>query len=280
MASIPARKIEERLAPGSRLWATGLVDNDGDGEFSANNLLQFVARVRSAPSRLPQLLMPAAKKSSLAWDDFDHIGPQRMIAERMIASGKGAAILLYGPPGTGKTEFAKLLAERNLGKAVFAGLGDENGREPTRRERLGHLSILRALTRGDSSRIVVMDEADDILVLGGEEWREGRSKLWLNRLIETGERPTIWILNEPGLLDRSIVRRMSLAIEFPAPPLHVRRRIVERHAKKAKLALADVDVARLAALPAAPAVLASAVHGARLAGGGAGEAGRRTAADR
>lgn len=272
LAGIPASKIEVRLAPGSRLWATGLVDNDGDGEFSANNLLQFVARVRSAPSRLPQLLMPTAKKSSLTWDDFDHIGPQREIAEKMIASGKGAAILLYGPPGTGKTEFAKLLAERNRGKAVFAGLGDKNGREPTRRERLGHLSILRALTRGDPSRIVVMDEADDILMLGGDDRREGRSKLWLNRLIESGERPTIWILNEPRLLDRSIVRRMSLAIEFPAPPLHVRRRIVEQHAKKAKLALTGGEAARLAALPAAPAVLASAVQGARLAGGGACEA--------
>ena len=272
--------IEAYIHQGSRLGV--LVEVNCETDFVALNdnfkdLVQDISMhiAAAAPDYVSRDEVPAdvaAKEKEIQLARTIEEGKPPQIAEKIVASGKTAAILLYGPPGTGKTEFAKLLAERNHGKAVFAGLGDEDGREPRRQERLSHLSILRALTFGDSSRIVVMDEADDILLLGDEDRRERSSKLWLNRLIEGGERPTIWILNEPHLLDRSIVRRMSLAIEFPAPPMHVRRRIVERHAKKAKLTLSALDTNRLAALPAAPAVLASAVRGAKLAGGGADEA--------
>lgn len=265
-------RIEQRLRPGSRLFATGLIRNDGDGEYRAEDFLERIGLTQTAPSRLGEVLMPRSRKASLEWSDFDHVGELRDIAFRLLAGGGGVPILLYGPPGTGKTEFAHLLAERAGMRAVLAGQEDQSGGEPTRGERLGHLVILRALTRNDPTRIVVMDEADDILLLGGERGREGRSKLWLNNLIEGAARPTIWIVNEPGMLEESIVRRMALAIEFPTPPLHVRRRIVARQARKARLRLSDSEAARLAALPAAPAVLGSAIRSARAVGGGAAEA--------
>ena len=118
--------MEDRLAVGARLWSTGLVDNDRDGEVSANNFLQRIAKSGSPPSRLANQLMPVAKPSTLAWDDFDHIGPQRDIAEALVGESKHCAILLYGPPGTGKTEFAKLLASRSGKRAVFAGMESFN----------------------------------------------------------------------------------------------------------------------------------------------------------
>ena len=268
LANLPLGKVEDRLAVGARLWSTGLVDNDGDGEVSANNFLRRIAKSGSPPSRLVRQLMPLAKPSSLSWDDFDHIGPQRDIAETLVCASVPCAILLYGPPGTGKTEFAKLLASRSGKRAVFAGMEDENGREPDRRERLAQLTLLRALTSGDLSRVVVMDEADDVLQLGALEDRGGRSKLFLNRLIEGGERPTIWIVNDLWRFEESVIRRMSLAIEFPMPSLAVRKRVVERHAAKAKLKLDAEAKHRLASLPAAPAVIATALRGAKSAGGG------------
>ncbi|WP_165938367.1 ATP-binding protein [Parafrankia sp. BMG5.11] len=272
LTGLRASRIEERLAPGSRLSNTGLVDNDGDGEVSASDFLTRIARSPSGPARLSHQLMPAAARSSLAWEDFAHIGPQREIAEKLVGSQSGASILLYGPPGTGKTEFARLLASRANMRAVFAGLSDEAGQEPSRRGRIAHFTVLRALTRNCPTRLLVMDEADDILQLGDHDSRGRRSKLWLNRLVEEGERPTVWIINEPRLLEESIIRRMSIAIEFPRPPLPVRHRIIERHAKKTRLRLTEEDVARLASLPAAPALLASAVQGAKKIGGGGGEA--------
>jgi SpoVK/Ycf46/Vps4 family AAA+-type ATPase len=265
-------EIDDRLGAGRRLSRCGLIDNDSDGEVSANRLLERIARSNSPPSRLARQLMPAAPRSSLQWSDFDHIGPQRAIAQALIAADRGASILLYGPPGTGKSEFARLLADTTGKRALFAGLEDENGREPTRRERLTHLAILRALVRKDPTRLVVLDEADDVLRLNGLEDRGFRSKLFLNRLVEEAERPTIWIINDPDCLDRSIVRRMSLAIEFPLPPRSVRRRVVERHARAARLKLAQPEIDRLASIPAAPAVIFNALASAKAAGGGAKEA--------
>lgn len=116
-----------------------------------------------------------------------------------------------------------------------------------------------------------MDEADDILRLDHNE-RGQRSKLFLNRLVEKAERPTVWIVNEPRVLDPAILRRFSLAIEFPRPPLSVRRRVVDRHARRARLRLSAVEREKLAALPATPAVIGNAIRAGRSAGGGGGEA--------
>jgi hypothetical protein len=265
-------RIELCLAPGSRLSNTGMIDNDGDGEYSAGNFLLRIARSPATQTQLSRQLMPPAPASTLRWEDFEHLGPLRDIAKRLVAGGEGSSILLYGPPGTGKTEFARLLAKLSGAKAVFAGESDEDGREPCRNERLAHLILLHALTRHDEERMVVVDEADDVLELGGGESRGLRSKVWLNRLVEGGERPTVWIVNEPRNLGEAILRRMDLALEFPRPPRPIRERMVKQHACKQHLALNADAIARLAALPAAPALIGSAIRSAKRVGGGAEEA--------
>lgn len=272
LAGMRPSEIENRLAGGGRLFRSGLIDFHSDGELSANRLLERIAKSNLPPSRLARQLMPPAPRSSLKWSDFDHVGPQSAIAQALVSADEPASILLYGPPGTGKSEFARLLADTTGKRAVFAGLEDENGSEPSRHERLSHLAILRALVRKDPARLVVMDEADDVLRLSTVVDRGFRSKLFLNRLIEEAERPTIWILNDPECLERSLIRRMSLAIEFPVPPRSVRRRIVERHAQGSCLGLSGAHVDRLASLPAAPAVIGNALASAKAAGGGADEA--------
>lgn len=262
-----ANAVESRLMVSAPICHGGLVDRDPDGEFSAANYLLRIARSGArSKAQLVRTLMPRSSRSSLRWEDFEHLGFPREIAKKLVSSGEGVSILLYGPPGTGKSEFARLLASRAGAKALFAGESDDSGREPHRRERLAHLMTLRALTRGDQKHLIVMDEADDVLLLDPEE-RGHRSKLWLNNLVECGERPTIWIINEPRRLEESIVRRMDLAIEFPKPTRAVREKIIRRHIRKEKLRVSDDTVMQLAGLPAAPAILASAVRGAKRAGG-------------
>ena len=266
LAKLNTTAVEARLAPGSRLWSTGLIEDDRDGEISPNLFLSRVARSSLPPSRLARQFMPTVMRSSLRWEDFEHIGLQREIACALVAKDAPVGILLYGPPGTGKTEFACLLAQRAGKRAIFAGRNTD-GQEPSRRDRLASLSLSRALTKGDPTRIVVMDEADDILQLGLLEERGRRSKLFLNSLVEDSKRPTVWIVNEPRRFEESLIRRMAVAIEFPRPALTVRRKIVEHHARRAKLRLSENGAHRLASLPAAPAVIAAAVRGAKEAGG-------------
>ena len=149
---------------------------------------------------------------------------------------------------------------------AFAGLvGTEEGTEPGRSERLAHLAMLRRICATRDDRIVVVDEADDVLSLARERHA---SKQFVNRLIEDPKVPTIWILNDADNLDPAARRRMMLAIRFDQPARADRRRIALRAAEAEDLALSPSDADRLAALPANAAVIASGVRAASLSGGG------------
>jgi transitional endoplasmic reticulum ATPase len=85
------------------------------------------------------------------------------MAMRLLETGQGASNLIYGLPDTGKTEFALHAARAAEFIPVMAGLEDESGCEPNRRERMAHLVLLREMMRSTRTHAVIVDEADDIL---------------------------------------------------------------------------------------------------------------------
>ena len=267
LSGLPPKAIAERLVPGARLLRSGLIGDDRDGEYQADGLLKRLCRVHMEEREdLLRWLMPEAERSALEWHDFDHLGPLRDLAESVLMAGQPTSIMLYGEPGTGKSEFARVLAQKVGRGAVFAGLTDAVGSEPERSERLSHLQTLRVLCASSKDRVIVVDEADDVLAIGRHK---DASKQWVNRLVEAPEVPTIWIVNDPDMLDETIVRRMALAICFSRPPLVVRQRIAHRAAEEHNLVLSPTEAQSIAALPANPAVVASGLRTAQMSGGGA-----------
>jgi SpoVK/Ycf46/Vps4 family AAA+-type ATPase len=255
----------------------GLLEDRRGGDFSASRAVLRIARQDTTnPQRLTRALMGRCSKAELAWEDFAHLGPERALAEHLLRAAlarreQGIGILLHGGPGTGKTAFARTLAERLEVHAVFVGETDESDAEPSRNDRIAAYALARALAGRTGRTILVVDEADDVFTGVDKDDAESRrgSKVFMNRLVEKTEAPTIWITNNPERLGPAVMRRMTLAIRFPQPGRTVRRTILNRTLKRRKLRLPARDIERLVRIETAPAILDSAVRAAKLTHGGA-----------
>ncbi len=174
-----------------------------------------------------------APRQVLAWPHLAQ--PAAMLREalrRGLAQGRpGLNILLHGAPGTGKTEFARqLLAEIGVDGFAVAHM-DEDGGEATRAERLQALRLCQTFAGEAGRAVLVLDEAEDIFQdnynhpLAGLFSRGGRSKAWMNALLEGNEHPVVWISNRIAHLDPAYLRRFTFCLEFPESPLQVRREV-------------------------------------------------------
>jgi transitional endoplasmic reticulum ATPase len=273
-ADIDERDLEE----GAILRRLNFVVVDQVGNFRLSDLIRRILAGRVFnPHRIREEFLGPCVEATLAWDEFAHIGDIRDLAARVIAEAgrskkPGAAnILIYGPPGTGKSEFAKTLGA-HLGHAVrFVGEMDNKSGEPNRRDRIAGLVLANAIGGIVDRTIVVVDEADDLFTgvdEGDAASRQG-SKVFMNRLVETTSGPTIWITNNPDRLGPAVVRRMNLVVRFPRPSLTVRKKMIERIAARAEFHLTAGETAKLARLPAAPALIENAIRSAaRIEGSG------------
>ncbi len=261
--------VHARLARDKPLMASGLIEDHRDDDFGVSDFLVRLGRLRLAdPARLAAEMLAPAPRSTLDWTDFAHLGEEAETAAGLVAAAirtrAGVNILLHGAPGTGKSEFARALARRVGLDAIFIGQADDAGAEPSRGERIAHLNVVRALTRRSRGHLIVIDEAEDLMIRNMAFDGGRQSKLWLNQLVEQATGPTIWIANDPCMLGEPVIRRMSAAIRFPVPPPAVRARIVARHAAQAGLALGTGEIQRLGRLEVAPAIAAHAIRAAAL----------------
>jgi transitional endoplasmic reticulum ATPase len=269
MTGLAIGDVERSVGIGSQLSERGLVRQDSDGEIFAEGFLISAAQMTiGSAAEMIERWLQIAPASTLDDHAYDHMRDQAEIVRTLVSSGRPVAILLYGPPGTGKTEFARLLAGQIGKPAIFAGLVDENGREPSRNERLAHFSLLNEVAHGAKGHLVIFDEADDVLSPPEFSPRASWSKQWVNRLVEQIKGPTIFILNQVQSIPESVCRRMHYAMRFDPPNEAVRRRMVAAHAKANGLKLNEQAVTKLAMLPARPSMLGSAIASAASSGSG------------
>lgn len=275
----------ERMRPGRNLLNTGAVSFAKHGGPHLDCLWSILDLIRSSLQRnqgnLEELLAGIIGEpcsASLGWDDFEHLDSIReklrgFLHQSVRNKIPGVNILLWGPPGTGKTEFCKTLAARMEMRLYAVGEADEEGNEPSSRERMSYYRLAQNLLRHQEDAVLLFDEMDDLFE--GDSLARfygaklaGRSKVFMNRLLERNPVPTLWIVNNPKILDEAFIRRMSLAIELKVPPANVRERVWKRVLEKNKVEMPEDEMRCMAELNIAPAVIDSAARFTRQVGGG------------
>ena len=232
------------------------------------------------------LLLDVAPQGELEWSDFDHIADARDHAEALLrgalrAGARGVNILVHGEPGTGKTEFCRTLAER-LGVTLYTvGESDDDGDEPSRRERLAELRFAQRLLAESTGALLLFDEMEDLLndraAFGWMNlfrsrrapFRAEGSKVFMNRLLEQTPVPTLWTSNVAGDTCEAVLRRMMFAVELRLPPSRVRARIWSRQLAKHDIASDESDARALASeFEVTPGVASGVAAAAELVEGG------------
>lgn len=272
--------LTEKLCPGSRLLATGIIYQPGqngqdlDDQFDLPQAVHTgLLKACGARDDIRHYIIGSPASASLAWSDFDHLGETRMRLARFLKTAieqriGGVNILLWGPPGTGKTEFCKTLAQHLRVNLYTVGETDEDGEEPSRKERTGCLQLAQNLLRYQSKSLLLFDEMDDLFESNpfahffGMKKSSG-SKVFIHRLFENNPIPTIWTINEPQYLDTAVIRRMSLAMEITTPPVKARERVWQQVLKKNTLALSPAETRELAEMDIPPAIIDNAARVAK-----------------
>jgi len=241
-----------------------------DREPAVDDLAEALAGRRQAPS--------------LDLADFAHVGEVgflvRLLEGAVRARAHGVNILIYGPPGTGKTELARTLAAAAGCPLHGIAEADEDGEEPSRRDRVLALLLAQQVLGDQSGAVLLFDEMEDLIggaQRSGGDWfakREG-SKVFVNRLLETNAAPVVWVTNAIGNIDDAILRRMSFVLKLDFAPRRAAHRILARIALDEGGQPGEAMGKLIDQAPETATVLRVAVRAARLAGeadGGAGVA--------
>lgn len=253
----------------------GFMKNWGSNFGLSKNLREIYETQADNEEKLKSFLYGEHRHSELNLNDFSYLAKNSQYLQLLLnghkrKDAKPLNIFIYGAPGTGKTEFAKALGKATNRQVHFIGEQDENKNDVTREERIAALTLISNLKDEDDTKLLVIDEADDILsginsnslgslfaMFRGRD--DDGSKIFLNRLLENLTIPVIWIINEHRHIDSSVLRRMNYCLEFPKPKIEVRQKIIKKLAVKSEITLGDDDVQNLSQYDTSPAHIENAI---------------------
>ncbi|KFN50786.1 AAA family ATPase [Arenimonas composti] len=275
---IPQRRLAATLGRKGLLARAGLVTLDRGGYSTLRHKLDLlspafadhVLRTPAEPLDLLRGTVGSAPAPELGFADYEHLQDDlavlRPYLRHALATGRtGVNVFLHGPPGTGKTQLARLLAH-DLGAPLFeVSTEDDDGDPIGGDKRLRAFSCAQTLL-SKRRALLLFDEVEDVFAESGERRSAAQArKGWMNRTLEGGTVPTLWLANTLAGVDRAFLRRFDLVLELPIPPQRQRRRIAE-HAC-GDLA-GETSLARLAAAEAlSPATLVRAASVVRAVAG-------------
>ncbi|MEI8255139.1 MAG: ATP-binding protein, partial [Deltaproteobacteria bacterium] len=208
------------------------------GLAPTSGLASLLLRPYADKGEMLSNFLTRAPASGLALSAFEHAGPvvqtiARLVRGALDARATGVNVLLHGIPGTGKSALVGAIAA-HLGVPLYAvnARGDD-GEPLDRQHRLGAYVLSQNLLGAGEPSLLVFDEIEDVFdppVLQLRNYSEpsGRDKAWTNAALEGNAVPTIWISNRKDDLDLAFLRRFQLVVELVAPPVSVRRALLDR----------------------------------------------------
>ena len=268
---ITGHELRPALHQTSALRTTRLLEmgrSYGDSVSERLQLMDDLGDILRRPYRTLAELMgnfcQPAKAPTLSLSHYPHLKADidlimRYLTQALAKQTVGCNILLYGVPGTGKTELAAALAKK-LGKNLFqVPYADELGDTMSASERLAAFQLGQRFLSQQPGSILLFDEIEDVFPLPGlfPSKSDSFGKSWMTALLENNPLPTIWICNSTWQIDPAYRRRFAYSIEFTAPPIAVRRQILQQYL--GELSVSEQLIERIALHPElTPAQIASA----------------------
>ena len=241
LSGVPRMEAERRVR-NHAVFRYALVEFDqgrnGRTDFWIRwSLEQLLDRMPEDEEGIIEALVGARSQAALDAGAFAHVEEfellVRLLKGAATQGAPGISVLLHGPPGTGKTEMARSLAAA-AGVACY-GVGEMGSQvsEPSRDERIGALRLGHSLLRNRRDTVLLFDEMEDVIgdadkSSGGRTRRRPGSKVYMNRLVETGALPVIWTTNSIDGLDDALLRRMSMVVHMDYPAHRAAHALVER----------------------------------------------------
>jgi SpoVK/Ycf46/Vps4 family AAA+-type ATPase len=191
--------------------------------------------------RIEQVVLPRDQKQLIldTVRNFTTFGEVRRSLgfDDVISYGRSVVMLFYGPSGTGKTMMANALANHLEKKVLLINFPSLGGMQA------GH--VIRFLFREARihDAILFFDECESIFESRAMDNPDISTLL---TEIERHDSLVIMATNRPFDLDEAMHRRITLAIEFRQPDIHLREAIWRNHLPPALPLGPDVDLKALA----------------------------------
>ena len=242
---IPLQKVNEVFSSNSKLISSSLLSIEKRGTNSLYRKMSFFEEffddIFNKDESIINMLKSKVKpldKGELTLKDYTHLQKNidiliPYLKESIKKKQKGVNILFYGLAGTGKTELVKTISKVLNTQLFEVSYTDEDGNNISRDKRLKAYKISQSLLSNQKT-LLMYDEAEDIFESNKSFFAlfmatKQKDKVWVNRMLENNPIPTIWITNDINSMDKAVIRRFDLSIEFPIPPKQKRIEILKKY---------------------------------------------------